>query len=159
MHSSFWTFSLIFVIVAGMAALPASAAVTLTGDDSKFLSDLTNEGIPLLFMIPATLKAGIYHGDETAISGIAQEQTAALDAFVTKINGYTLSDEVKKVRDQYLTSADVVKKDLSTYSTLIPSCGSCFTKMDEMYPRLTDEAKKFNKQAIAFFQSSAASVA
>ncbi|PKL59964.1 MAG: hypothetical protein CVV33_05155 [Methanomicrobiales archaeon HGW-Methanomicrobiales-4] len=110
--------------------------------------------MPLLFEIPGVMKAGIFHGDDDAISSIGQEQTAALDAFLTKINGYTLSDDVKKLRDQYLASAEVYRTDLTVYSTLNSSCGSCITKMNEMYPRLTDEAKKTNMQVIQFYQTS-----
>ncbi len=154
MHRSIWSFSLAAVLLVCMAVLPAGAAVTLTSDDSKFLTDLTNEGMPLLFEIPGVMKAGIFHGDDDAISSIGQEQTAALDAFLTKINGYTLSDDVKKLRDQYLASAEVYRTDLTVYSTLNSSCGSCITKMNEMYPRLTDEAKKTNMQVIQFYQTS-----
>ena len=157
MHRSLWSYSVIAVLLLGVVVLPAGAA-SLTGDDSKFLTDLRNEGLPLLYEIPAAMKAGIFHGDDSAISSIGQEQTAALDAFLTKINGYTLSDEVKKVRDLYLVSAGVYKKDLTEYSTLISSCGSCITKMNEMYPRLTDEAKKTTTQVIQFYQTSLAPV-
>lgn len=137
-----------------MIILPAGAAITLTGDDSKFLADLTDEGIPLLYEIPAAMKTGFFQGSDAAIGTVGQDQKAALETFVTKINGYTLSDEVKKVREQYIATSDVYKTDITEYSTLINTCGSCISKMNDMYPRLIEEAKKTNKQVIIFFQTS-----
>ncbi|MFH0968256.1 MAG: hypothetical protein V1862_11295 [Methanobacteriota archaeon] len=158
MQRFIWSFSLTLVLVCCIAVLPSGAAVTITSDDSKFLSDVMNEGIPLLYGIPAVLNASFFHGDNTAIGTVGQEQSAALDLFVTKINGYTLSDEVKKVRDQYLASAEIYKTDLTEFSTLINTCGSCISKINEMYPKMNDEAKKTDKVIIQFYQTSQAPI-
>ncbi len=141
-----------------MIILPAGAALTLTGDDAKFLTDLTNEGVPLLFEIPAALNTGFFQGENAAIASVGQEKMNALDAFVTKVNAYTLSDEVKKIRDQVFNSTDIYKKDIAEYSTLVSTCGSCVSKMNEIYPRLEGEAKKVNKLVITFYQTSQAPI-
>lgn len=138
--------------------VPSFAGAALSGDDSKFLTAMSDEGIPLLYTIPAAMKAGIYHGDSSAITDIAKEQTDALNAFIEKINGYTLSSEVKQVRDKFLSSTEMYKSDLTHYSTLVPSCGSCITAINEMYPRLTGEAKKTVNELIVFYQVSASPV-
>jgi hypothetical protein len=156
MHGYFKILSLLFIITVGMTILPVGSVVTLTEDDTRFLDEVTNEGVALLFEIPSALKTGFFQGKESSIAAVGKDQTAALDAFVTKITGYTLSDEMKKVRDYYLATADVYKKDLIEYSTLDSTCGSCVTKMNEMYPRLMEEAKKTHKQIIQFYQDSQA---
>jgi len=152
----FMRFCTVIMVIAAAGIFSASAASTLTEDDSRFLTDVMNEGIPMLYVIPATMNAGIFHGDDAAIASIGQEQTAALDAFLTKINGYTLSDEVKVVRDQFIAAGDLYKKDLAEYSTLNKSCGSCITKMNEMYPELMEEARNTSNQFIVFLQKSQA---
>lgn len=160
-HSIMHRFIRIFTVIMVMAAavvFSASAATSLTEDDSRFLNDVINEGIPMLYVIPAAMNAGIFHGDDAAIASISQEQTAALDAFIIKINGYTLSDEVKAVRDQFISAGHLYKKDLAEYSTLNKSCGSCIATMNEMYPELMEEAKNTSNQVIAFFQKSQAPI-
>jgi len=144
---------LILFFSVSMIILPAGADGTLSGDDSKFLADMNNEGIPLLFEIPAAMKAGIFHGDDSAIVSIGKEQSDALNAFIEKINGYSLSADLKQVRDQFLSSSEIYKKNLNEYSTLIKTCGSCITKMNEMYPILNGEAKKTMQKMILMYQA------
>lgn len=158
MHRSILTLPFILILMVWVIILPTGAAITLTNDDSMFLSDMTNEGIPLFYEIPAALKTGFFHGTEKAIATVGQEQSTALDTFVTRINGYTLSDDVKKVRDQYLASYGLYKSNLTEYSTLVNSCGSCISKMNEMYPSLIEEAKKTNKMVIQFYETSQAPI-
>ena len=158
MHGSYLNSLFILALLAGMVMIPVSAETSLTSDDSKLLTDITNEGIPLLYEIPGALKTGFFQGADNAIPTVGQEQTAALDAFLTKINAYSLSDDVKAVRDQYLASAEVYKKDLTEYGTLVNTCGSCVSKMNEMYPQLKDEANKTTKVVISFYQKSQAPV-
>lgn len=47
-----------------MGVLPASAADTLSGDDTKFITDITKEGLPLLSSIPDIMKDGFFNGNE-----------------------------------------------------------------------------------------------
>lgn len=150
------TRSLFILVILGISLIvfPVCAGTPLSGDDSRFLADVITEGVPLLYTIPATMNTGIFHGDDNAIASISQEQIAALDGFLEKINGYTLSDEVKPLRDQFVASGEVYKKDLTEYSTLNKSCGSCITKMNEMYPVMMDEAKNTSVQVISFYQKS-----
>jgi hypothetical protein len=135
-----------------MVILPVSSAMTFSGDDSKYLADLNSEGIPLLFEIPAVMKAGVFHGDASAIAGIAKEQSDALNAFAEKANGYSVSAEVKPLKDQVTATLELYKKDLTEYSTLNSSCGSCITKMNEIYPKLNGEAKKVMDTMIQLYR-------
>lgn len=158
MHGSYQKPLFILALLFAMIILPVSAETTRTGDDSKFLTDITDEGIPLLFEIPAVMKTGFFNGAENSISTVGQEQTSALETFLTKINGYTLSDEVKSIRDQFIASAEIYKNDLKEYSILVSTCDSCVSKMNEIYPRLHDEAKKTNKLVIGFYQKTSTPV-
>lgn len=115
---------------------------------------MNNEGIPLLFEIPAAMKAGVYHGDDSAIASIAKEQSEALKAFSDTVNKYSLSAETKPLKDQFTSTIDVYNKDLTEYSKLIASCGSCITKVNEMYPRLNGEAGKVLQKMILLYQAS-----
>jgi hypothetical protein len=149
---------LLLILGTSVFLIPVSAEITLSGDDAQFLTDVTTEGLPLLYVIPATMKAGIFHGDDNAITGVGQEQTAALEAFLAKINGYSLSDQVKPLRDRFVATGEMYKKDLAEYSTLNKSCGSCISKMNEMYPKLMDEAKNTSVQVISFYQTTLAPI-
>jgi len=116
---------------------------------------MQDEGVVLLFGIPATMNTGVFHGNDPAIQSIGQEQTAALDTFIAKINAYSLSPEVEEVRDQFISSSQIFKNDLFEYSTLSSTCGSCITTMNAMYPKLNEEAKKTLKKVIKYYQISA----
>lgn len=147
-------FTIISVCVFSLICLlPASGAQILSADETTFLSDITQEGIPLLYEIPTAMKTGFFKGTNEGISALSQDQMAVLDAFITKINGYTLSEEVQPVRDRYLISADLLKKDLAEYSTLVNTCGSCVATVNQMYPRLMEQATQMNKQLIQFYQA------
>ena len=144
MHRSLWSIFIIAVFMACMVVLPAGASETLTGNETKFLNDVTKEGLPLLTAIPDIMKEGFFNGTDSSIATISQEQSDALKAFSSKINGYTLSDEITPVRDQVNASVEVYKKDLTEYGTLVNTCGSCVHTMNEMYPRLLEEVNKTN---------------
>lgn len=142
MHRSFWSFFILALFVVCMVVLPAGGSITLTGNDTKFLSDVTKEGVPLLYTIPEAMKNGFFNGDGSAIPAVGKNQSEILDAFVTRINGYTISENVKPVRDQFLNTTDIYKKDLTEYQSLVNTCGSCISKMNQMYPNLIEEANK-----------------
>lgn len=79
-----------------------------------------------------------------------KEQIEKIDAFVKKINEYKLSEKVTPVRSQFINSTEIFKTDLTEYSTLTNSCGSCVTKINEMYPKLLEEANKTGTLASKF---------
>ena len=133
-----------------MAVLPASAADTLSGDDTKFITNITKEGLPLLSSIPDIMKDGFFNGNESTLQTVNKEQTEKIDAFVKKINEYKLSEKVTPVRSQFINSTEIFKIDLTEYSTLTNSCGSCVTKINEMYPKLLEEANKTGTLASKF---------
>ncbi|WP_319580819.1 hypothetical protein [uncultured Methanospirillum sp.] len=133
-----------------MGVLPASAADTLSGDDTKFITDVTKEGLPLLSSIPDIMKDGFFNGNESTLQTVNKEQTEKIDAFVKKINEYKLSEKVTPVRSQFINSTEIFKTDLTEYSTLTNSCGSCVTKINEMYPKLLEEANKTGTLASKF---------
>ncbi|MDD1730138.1 MAG: hypothetical protein LUQ50_13845 [Methanospirillum sp.] len=139
--------------MACMVVLPAGASETLTGNDVKFLNDVTKEGLPLLTSIPDIMKEGFFNGTDSSVATISQEESDALNAFSLKINEYTLSDEITPVRDQVNASVDVFKKDLTEYATLVNTCGSCVHTMNEMYPRLLEEVNKTNTIVSQFNQT------
>jgi hypothetical protein len=142
MHRSLWSLSIIAFIMVCITILPASAANTLSGDDEKLITDITKEGTPLLQSIPDIMKEGFFNGTEETLTKVNKEQTEALDTFVSKIKGYTLSEKTTPVRNQFINSTDAFKTDLTEYSTLTNTCGSCVSKMNEMYPKLLEEANK-----------------
>nr|WP_319537579.1 hypothetical protein [uncultured Methanospirillum sp.] len=133
-----------------MGVLPASAADTLSGDDTKFITDITKEGLPLLSSIPDIMKDGFFNGNESTLQTVNKEQIEKIDAFVKKINEYKLSEKVTPVRSQFINSTEIFKTDLTEYSTLTNSCGSCVTKINEMYPKLLEEANKTGTLASKF---------
>lgn len=133
---------------------PAGATQVLTDDETKFIADITNEGIPQMYEIPVAMKTGFFLGTNDDIVSLAQDRMTSLDAFITRISGYTLSEEMQKVRDQYLSSAEILRKDLAEYSTLVNTCGSCVATVNEMYPRLMNQATEMNKQLIQLYQTS-----
>jgi len=142
MHRSVWSFLIIAAVMISMVILPASAAETLSGDDEKFITDITSEGVPLLSSIPDIMKDGFFNGNDSTLKTVDNEQTEKLDAFVKKINEYTLTEKVTPVKDQFINSTEVFKNDLAEYSTLTNTCGSCVATMNEMYPKLLKEANK-----------------
>jgi len=150
MHRSVWSLLTIAVFMICMCILPASAADTLSGDDSKFITDVTKEGLPLLSSIPDIMKDGFFNGNESTLQTVNKEQTEKIDAFVKKINEYKLSEKVTPVRNQFINSTEIFKTDLTEYSTLTNSCGSCVSKMNEMYPKLLEEANKTSTLASQF---------
>ncbi len=150
MHRSVWSLLTIAVFMICMCILPASAADTLSGDDSKFITDVTKEGLPLLSSIPDIMKDGFFNGNESTLQTVNKEKTEKIDAFVKKINEYKLSEKVTPVRNQFINSTEVFKTDLTEYSTLTNSCGSCVSKMNEMYPKLLEEANKTSTLASQF---------
>jgi hypothetical protein len=125
-----------------MVILPASAADTLSGDDEKFITDVTTEGLPLLSSIPDIMKDGFFNGNESTLQTVNKTQTEKINTFVKKVNEYKLSEKVTSVRNQYINTTELFKTDLTEYSTLTNSCGSCVAKMNEMYPKLLDEVNK-----------------
>lgn len=157
MMSVLFRFLILICLVAG-GILPGLVSASLTEDETRFMSDLTGEGIPLLYEVPASMKAGIFHGDGDAITSIGQEQRTTLDAFVTKINEYTLSDEMDGIRTAFLGAADIYRKNLDEYVTLNASCGSCITRMNEMYPLLHAEADKVMTAVLSVYQKTQAPV-
>ncbi len=150
MHRSVWSLLIIAVFMVCMGILPASAADTLSGDDAKFITDVTKEGLPLLSSIPDIMKDGFFNGNESTLQTVNKEQTEKIDAFVTKINEYKLSEKVTPVKSQFINSTEIFKTDLTEYSTLTNSCGSCVAKMNEMYPKLLEEANKTSTLASQF---------
>lgn len=144
--------SICFLIL--ISVIPIGLAQVSTDDETKFIADITNEGIPLMYEIPVAMKTGFSKGTNEDIVSISQDRMISLDLFISKITGYTLSDEMQKVRDQYLSSADILKKDLAEYSTLVNTCGSCVATVNEMYPRLMNQATEMNKKLIQFYQTS-----
>ena len=137
-----WSLSLISLLMVCMVILPASASDTLSGDDEKFITDVTKEGLPLLSSIPDIMKDGFFNGNESTLQTVNKTQTEKINAFVNKVNAYKLSEKVTPVRNQYINTTEVFKTDLTEYSTLTNSCGSCVAKMNEMYPKLLEEVNK-----------------
>ncbi|PWR74372.1 hypothetical protein [Methanospirillum lacunae] len=125
-----------------MVILPASAVDTLSGDDEKFITDVTTEGLPLLNAIPDIMKDGFFNGNESTLQTVNKTQTEKINTFVKKVNEYKLSEKVTPVRNQYINTTELFKTDLTEYSTLTNSCGSCVAKMNEMYPKLLEEVNK-----------------
>lgn len=158
MDKIFWLLSGISVLAICIATFPAGASVTLTGNDTKFLSVVTNEGIPLLNAIPDAMKTGFFDGDGSSISTVGKNQSDALDIFVIKINGYTVSDPVKPLQDQVLNTTSIYKKDLTEYQGLVNTCGSCISKMNQMYPDLLAQANKTSEMITQFNKESSAPV-
>ncbi|HWQ63948.1 MAG TPA: hypothetical protein VN429_05990, partial [Methanospirillum sp.] len=111
-----------------MVILPASAADTLSGDDEKFITDVTKEGLPLLSSIPDIMKDGFFNGNESTLQTVNKTQTEKINTFVKKVNEYKLSEKVTPVRNQYINTTELFKTDLTEYSTLTNSCGSCVAK-------------------------------
>lgn len=137
-----WSFSLVSLLLVCMVILPASAVDTLSGDDEKFITDVTTEGLPLLNAIPDIMKDGFFNGNESTLQTVNKTQTEKINTFVKKVNEYKLSEKVTPVRNQYINTTELFKTDLTEYSTLTNSCGSCVAKMNEMYPKLLEEVNK-----------------
>ncbi len=149
--SVFW--SVLLLVLVTVCSFPAVAdELTLTDDDNRFLADITGEGVPLLYEIPAALKTGFFNGADEAIPTIASEKKAELETFTGKISAYTLSPETDALRDAYLKTAETYLADINEYGTLVNSCGSCVATINEMYPSMKDDAGTVNGQVITFFQ-------
>lgn len=145
--------SLISLLLVCMVILPASAADSLSGDDEKFITDVTKEGLPLLSSIPDIMKDGFFNGNDSTLQTVNKTETEKINTFINKINEYKLSEKVTPVRNHYINTTEVFKTDLTEYSTLTNTCGSCVAKMNEIYPKLLEEVNKTSSVVSQFKQA------
>lgn len=133
--------------------VPVVAAETsFSADDTAFLSDMINTGIPMLYQTPEAMSIGVFYGRDSAISDIAIKKTETLIAFTEKISAYNLGPETAALRGSWAGAAETLKEDLIEYGTLVPGCGSCVGSMNAMYPELVESATKVQEDLIAFYE-------
>ena len=61
--------------------------------------------------------------------------------------------ETSDLREEFVKDANILLENIQEYGTYDPGCGSCITGMNEMYPKLQNQAVSFEKKLIEFYKN------